>query len=228
MDIGRCVLISVIIPTLNEEQVIPAALQSLRACEGECEIIVADGGSTDNTIAVARCCPGVTHVPYRQGRGAQMNAGAGAARGDILLFLHADTLLPRCAFQHITAAMTDPAVAGGCFHLSFDFPSYWLKAFALVARINHILFTYGDQGLFMTARTFKDIGGYKDIPLMEDVEIQKRLRPLGRFVKIGPPVITSARRFVRRGIIRQQMLNTVLVGLYHLRLAPSRLKRFYA
>jgi rSAM/selenodomain-associated transferase 2 len=220
-------MISVIIPTLNEERVIGSSLRSLLSCDGEFEIIVADGGSTDKTLDVTGGCPGVRHVVSEKGRGAQMNAGASAARGDILLFLHADTLLPRCAFQRITAAMADRSVVGGCFRLSFDLQSFLLKGFSLVAGINHILFTYGDQGLFMAARTFNAIGGYKSIPIMEDVEIQRRLRPRGRFVKLDVPVVTSARRFIRRGIIRQQALNTTLVSLYYVGVSPSLLKRFY-
>jgi hypothetical protein len=93
--------------------------------------------------------------------------------------------------------------------------------------INHILFTYGDQGLFLRASTFVKIGGFSDVPIIEYVEIQKRLRRLGRFVKIRKPVITSARRYLSNGTIRQQLLNTGLVSLYHLGVDPTYLKRFY-
>ncbi|MGD9041881.1 MAG: hypothetical protein PVH82_19725, partial [Desulfobacteraceae bacterium] len=102
-----------------------------------------------------------------------------------------------------------------------------LRLYSLFSQINYILFTYGDQGLFLRSYTFRKIGGFKEIPIMEDVEIQKRLRRLGKFVKIRKPVITSARRFANRGIVRQQILNTGLVFSYHLGIDTSCLARFY-
>jgi hypothetical protein len=115
----------------------------------------------------------------------------------------------------------------GSFSLRFDYQSPFLRLYARLSRINHILFTYGDQGLFMAQRTFEQVGGFSEIPLMEDVDIQKKLRKIGRFVKIGHPVVTSARRFVSSGIIRQQLINIGLVLLYHAGVSPSRLKRYY-
>jgi hypothetical protein len=156
-----------------------------------------------------------------------MNHGAVAARGDILLFLHADTILPKDGLRMIAAELTKPGVAAGSFCLSFPHPDPRLRLIAWGSRINHLLFTYGDQGLFTTTRTFERLGGYAEMVLMEDVEIQKRLRKQGRFVKLRRPVVTSARRFLSNGILRQQLLNTCLVLLYHAGVSSTRLERFY-
>lgn len=220
-------MISVIIPTLNEAGVIESSLKNLLNHKGDFEIIVSDGGSSDGTLDIVSQLPQVKRVISAKGRGRQMNEGAKLAGGDILLFLHADICFPPCSFQMIEETMSDPSVVGGSFYISFNHHSLLLKVYSFFSRINHILFTYGDQGLFLRCATFRAIGGFKDIPIMEDVEIQMRLRSMGRFVKICEPVVTSARRFIKRGIIRQQILNTALVFLYHLGVSPLNLKRFY-
>jgi len=156
-----------------------------------------------------------------------MNQGVQVAKGDILLFLHSDTLLIPGGLAMIEALLAQTGIVAGSFCLRFDHQSPFLRLYARFSRINHILFTYGDQGLFMTRRIFEQVGGFPELPLMEDVEIQKILRRIGRFVKIRHPVVTSARRFLLNGIIRQQLLNTVLVLLYHAGVSPVRLKRFY-
>jgi len=156
-----------------------------------------------------------------------MNEGAKAARGDIFLILHADTSLPHDSFWMIREALADPSIAGGSFCLCFDHPHRFLWILSMLSRINHPLATYGDQELFLRSDAFRGIGGFKEIPIMEDVEIQKRLRGCGKFIKINKPVVTSARRYLQNGTIRQQLLNTVLVILYHLGISPYLLKRYY-
>jgi hypothetical protein len=156
-----------------------------------------------------------------------MNAGAQIAREGIFLFLHADTCLPRDAFRMIREALSDSSVSGGSFYLGFDHPNRFLWFLSMLSRMNYPFATYGDQGLFLRSKTFRRFGGFKEIPIMEDVEIQKRLRSLGKFIKINMPVITSARRYLHNGILRQQILNTVLVTFYHLGVSPHRLKRYY-
>jgi len=221
-------MISIIIPTLNEEKTIANCLISIRDQPESHEIVVVDGGSTDNTAAIVR---GFSEVKLlrmiEKGRWRQMNRGAMAAEGQILLFLHADTQLPEGGLGKIKAQMAQTRVVAGSFSLSFDHASPLLRLFARFSRINLSLFTYGDQGLFVTRRTFQYIGGFAEIPLMEDVEIQKRLRRLGRFVKVDQSVVTSSRRFLSSGIVRQQLLNTGLVLLYHAGVSPYRLKRYY-
>jgi rSAM/selenodomain-associated transferase 2 len=221
-------MISIIIPTLNEEKTIGACLKQIEPQSGPHEVIVVDGGSRDNTAAVVGRFPHVRWLrASAKGRGSQMNRGAKAARGDILLFLHADTRLPSDGLSMIAARMQPADVVAGSFSLRFDHPNAWLRLFARLSRINHVLFTYGDQGFFMARHAFQRLGGYAEIPLMEDVEIQRRLRRIGRVVKLDQEVVTSARRFLATGILHQQLLNTALVLLFYAGVPPARLKRYY-
>ena len=220
-------MISIVIPVLNESQNIESCLFRLKKQIKHHEIVVVDGGSDDNTLDIVRAFTGVKWLCSPPGRGKQMNRGAEVAEGDLLLFLHADTCLPPRGLERIETLMAQGGIVAGSFSLSFDEPNSLLKLYALFSRINHILFTYGDQGLFMKRHIFERIGGFQEIPIMEDVEIQMRLRKIGRFVKIYQPVITSARRFLTYGIIKQQCLNIGLVSLYHTGFSPVWLKRFY-
>ena len=220
-------MISIIIPVLNESQTIGSCLFRLREQIDHHEIVVADGGSNDDTLDIVRAFSDVKWLCSPAGRGNQMKKGAEAAEGDLLLFLHADTCLPPGGLARIETLMAQEGIVAGSFSLSFEEPNFLLKLYALFSRINHLLFTYGDQGLFMTRRIYEWIGGFQEIPIMEDVEIQKRLRKMGRFVKIRQPVVTSARRFLTYGIIKQQFLNIGLVFLYHAGFSPFWLKRFY-
>lgn len=221
-------MISIIIPTLNEANTIGHCLSKLLGHRGNFEIIVSDGGSVDGTLDVVSLFPGVSRRVSPRGRGRQMNEGAKAAKGEIYLFLHADTSLPPRGLQVVEEVMSDAGVSGGCFCLSFDQNHPFLKGISLFTRMNHTLFTYGDQSLFLSAHVFRIVGGYRDIPIMEDVDMQSKIRRAGRFVKIRQPVVTSARRFLKHGVIRQQALNTALVSLYHLGISPSRLERYYS
>lgn len=219
--------IAVIVPTLNEEAFLETFLWDLLGREGDFRITLADGGSSDGTLEIARRFPQVRRLRAEVGRGRQMNAGAREATGDVLLFLHADTLLPPDAFRLIGEALADREVVGGCFRLAFDREDPWLRTYSFFSRINHPLFTYGDQGLFVRREVFERIGGFREMPILEDVEIQERLRRAGRFVKLRQPVVTSARRFLRYGPVRQQALNVGIVLLYNLGVSPARLKRLY-
>ncbi len=221
-------MISIVIPVFNEAQLIDSFLQRLLRQPGDFEVIVADGGSEDGTRDVLSRLPDVKKIFVAKGRGKQMNEGAKVARGEILLFLHADTALPPRGLQKVREALSDPTVIGGCFRLCFDHPGVIFRILALGSRINHTYFTYGDQGLFLRSLTFKKIGGFRNIPVMEDLEIQKRLRSLGRFVKIPDPVLTSARRYLQNGPLRQHLLTTTLVTLFHLGVSPQTLTRYYS
>lgn len=220
-------MISIIIPVLNESRTIGSCLLRLRKQIEHHEIVVVDGGSNDDTLNIIKAFSDVKWLISPPGRGNQMNKGAEAAKGDLFLFLHADTYLPPGGLAGIETLMSREGIVAGSFSLSFDKPNSLLKLYALFSRINHLLFTYGDQGLFMTRSIFELIGGFQEIPIMEDVEIQNRLRKMGRFVKIRQPVVTSARRFFTNGILKQQFLNIGLVCLYHLGISPFWLKRFY-
>lgn len=221
-------LISVVIPVLNEERMIGRCLRQFTNHNADHEIIVVDGGSRDNTAEIVAGFANITFVQAaKSGRGQQMNQGAKVANGDILLFLHADTLLPPGGLGMVLEVMAQQKVVAGSFSLCFDRQDRLLGLYSQLSRINHILFTYGDQGLFLARTTFEQCGGFAHIPLMEDVEIQKRLRQAGRFVKLDLFVVTSSRRFVDMGTVRQQLLNIGLVLLYHAGVSPYRLQRYY-
>ena len=217
--------ISVIIPTLNEERHIEATLRSA-ADEHFAEVIVVDGGSDDRTVARARGA-GAMIVNSPPGRALQMNAGARVSSGDVLLFLHADTQLPQGAGRDIVRALDDPRIVAGSFRLRFDDPSPVLRAYAFASRMNFGVSTFGDQGIFVRRRVFAEIGGYPAQPLMEDFEMLRRVKRVGRFVKLQASVLTSARRFVAVGTIRQQIINSMIVLAYLCGISPAILKRYY-
>jgi len=220
-------MLSVIIPTLNEETVLGATLESVRRAAPGSEIVIADGGSRDATLDVTRSFPGVRTVVAPRGRGLQMNAGAAAATGDVLLFLHADTHLPPDAGTLVASALADPRVVGGSFFLGFDSSHPILRLSSIASRLNVRWATYGDQAFFLRRSVFEQVGGFAPVPLFEDVELQGRIRRLGRCVKIQRPVTSSARRFLRVGVVRQQVRNALLLVAYHLGVSPIRLAGWY-
>lgn len=219
--------LSVIIPTLDEEATLASTLESVRRGVPGSEVLVVDGGSQDGTLEVAGSSTGVRTLSAPRGRGPQMNAGAAAASGDVLLFLHADTRLPPGAGTLVVSALADPLVVGGSFVLGFDSTHPILRLSAIASRLNVTWATYGDQAFFLRRSIFEKLGGFAPLPLFEDVELQARLRRLGRCVKIRTPVVTSARRFLRAGVVRQQALNAALLAAYHLGVSPERLAAWY-
>lgn len=217
--------ISVIIPTLNEESHIEKTLQSVVKQEGDYEVCVVDGGSTDNMVAIAKRYACV--INSKRGRAVQMNAGAMLCKGDILLFLHADTLLPDNAFREIRKKMQDDTVAGGSFYIAFDADNFILRGVSFITRFNFSLFHFGDQGIFVRRDVFQKLHGYKEIPLMEDYDFYKRLREQGKVILIRMPVISSARRFIKKGVIRQLLINKFVVLAYWAGVDIQTIKRFY-
>lgn len=191
---------------------------------GLCDLIVVDGQSTDRTAAVA-ARHGAKLISLSAGRGRQMNAGAAAAAGEHLLFLHADTILPDGFVETIGRILARPSVAGGAFRLHIDAPGTLLR---WIERLVHWRsrwwrLPYGDQGLFMTARTFHRLGGFADYPAMEDVEMIRRLRRIGRIELAPTAVLTSGRRWRQRGVWRTTMLNQLCIVAYRLGVAPQRI-----
>lgn len=202
---------------------------TLRAIKnmGEVEVIVSDGGSTDMTVEVARRYARV--VTSGRGRGIQMNAGAAGAFGNILLFLHADTILPEHWKASLLSAMSDENVVGGAFSLSIASNKLSHKIIAAVAnlRTRIIRIPYGDQGIFVKRSVFEKIGGFKDIPIMEDVDLMRRLKKVGTVVMLKDKVATSARRWDKEGAVYATLRNWLLITLYYIGVAPERLYKFY-
>jgi rSAM/selenodomain-associated transferase 2 len=217
--------ISVVIPALNEAERIAECIRSVREQGGVDEVVVVDGGSTDGTAAIAGSLARV--VPSARGRGVQMNTGAALTSGDVLLFLHADSLLHPRAVEALRRALRDERVVGGTFTLRFDHHHALLRLYALFARLPFPFFHYGDRGIFVRRSVFEALSGFRAMPLMEDLDLLRRLRRQGRVVLVPRPVTTSAGRFLAYGLVRQQLLNIGLVAAFLLGAPPERLARWY-
>ena len=218
--------LSVIIPTLNEADRIGPLIASTRAV-GECEIIVVDGGSTDGTTHNAAEADAVLTTDC--GRAIQQNAGATAAHGDVLLFLHADCRLQPGAIESVQQAMQNGRVAGGCFRQRIDSPGlrYRLLERGNALRVTFCKWAYGDQGIFVRRSLFEEVGGFPQLKLMEDLYLMKRLKKSGRIVQITPPLIVSPRRWQKAGVVRQTLRNWTLITLAQCGVSPNRLAKFY-
>jgi len=217
---------SVIIPTLNEEAWIDGTLAPLCALTPAVEVIVADGGSGDATGRRA-AAHGVRVVDAARGRGVQCNAGARAARGGILLFLHADTRLPADAFAILDRVFADPAACIGTFRLAFDDRHPLLALYAWFSRFDSLLTRFGDQGIAVRRELFDELGGFPDWPVFEDVDLLRRARRRTRIISFPGRVVTAARRFRRHGLVRTQLRNAWLVWLYLRGTPPDELARRY-
>ena len=195
--------VSVIVPVWNEAGRLAGWLDDLSREPGVREIIVADGGSRDGSTEIARRFPGVRVVESRRGRGMQMNAGAHAASGSVLLFLHCDTSLPGGAIAELSALLASTPADFGAFRVRFE-PSVMLPNFlAWLTRFAKPWCCFGDQGIFTTRDFFERTSGFEDIPLLEDVRWARRAFRLGRMVRSRRTAVTSARRFVEMGVTRQ-------------------------
>jgi rSAM/selenodomain-associated transferase 2 len=221
--------ISVIVPTLNEEQTIASALSRLHHPVFD-EILIVDGGSNDATLAMATsAAPNARILSGPTGRARQMNTGASASKGDVLLFLHADTLLPATAGDDIASALQDPRIVGGRFDVRLDRDSGWLWVLSRLMNFRSRCtgIATGDQALFVRRRIFEAIGGFPDIPIMEDIVFTKQLKRAGRLAALKSCAITSARRWTSHGTLRTIFLMWGLRLLFFLGISPARLKRWY-
>ena len=241
--------VAIVVPTLNEEltiaRTLPAAQAALAALTSHeplaagSELVVADGGSRDRTVAVARAL-GARVVAGPAGRGGQLNRGAAATTAEILLFLHADTTLPEGALAAIRAAVAgnrggnrggDPAqpAIGGAFLVRFDQggPLLRLGAWLINQRTRATRLPLGDQAHFVTRAAFEQLGGYRDWPILEDLDFAWRLRRHGRTVILRQRVTTGARRFVELGVARTVATNWLIWLLFVAGVSPRRLARFY-
>jgi rSAM/selenodomain-associated transferase 2 len=219
--------ISVIVPALDEALQIAAALASARA-PGVREVIVVDGGSADDTASIAAAC-GARVLAAPRGRATQMNAGAAAASGAVLLFLHADTRLPPGFDAAVLRALADPAVVGGRFDLRLVPGNAWLRLTGTLINLRSRLsrIATGDQALFVRRAVFESMGGFEPIPLMEDLAFTRALKQRGRIACLHLQVETSSRRWQQDGPLRTVLLMWWLRLLYFCGVPPDRLRRRY-
>jgi rSAM/selenodomain-associated transferase 2 len=224
------ITLSVIVPTLNEADGIVAhltALHPVRRRGGE--VIVVDGGSTDDTPGLA--APLADRViAARRGRAAQMNAGARCAHGDVLLFLHADTRLPELADWLLTSKLADERWVWGRFDVVIEgkHPLLRVVAWSMNRRSRLTGIATGDQAMFVRRETFAEVGGFPELPLMEDIALSHGLKCLGRPLCIRERVTTSGRRWEQRGVLRTIVLMWWLRAWYWLGADPGRLAKAYA
>ena len=220
--------LSIIIPVLNEERTIAGAVDDSARVE-PCEIIVVDGGSTDRTQEIVRDGRARLTVSAK-GRAAQMNQGARCAEGDVLLFLHADTRLPVTARLDVERCMADPGCVGGRFDIRLDSARPLLRVvgrmISLRSRLTRV--ATGDQAIFARRVVFERLGGFPEIPIMEDVAFCRALKKVGRIACLRSRVVSSARRWERNGAIRTILLMWALKLLYFAGVPPARLKRLYS
>lgn len=219
--------ISVIIPALNEASVIGAALRHIPLNE-DIEVIVVDGGSGDSTVKIAEAS-GARVIHTGAGRAQQMNLGAAAARGEILLFLHADTHLPGDFPRLVRQTLSRPGVVAGAFRLRIDSPRWSLRVVEALAnfRSSWLKMPYGDQALFLRSRHFRTAVGFSKLSIMEDFEFVRRLGRWGRIALAPAAVLTSARRWERFGVLRTTIVNQAMILAYLLGVSPARLARWY-
>ena len=217
-------MISVIIPAYNEEQALPATLHHLLKLPGDFEVLLVDGGSQDGTVAIASGAAGVTVLHAQKGRAIQMNVGAAMARGEWLLFLHADTLLPQDGLLQLNALEREPSIEAGGFLHRFSGTDWrlrmisWLDNFRCVrSRI-----VYGDQAMFVRRSLFQRLGGFPEVPILEDVEFCENLVRVTTPLLLATPVITAPRKFLKMGVWRSfaRVLLIILHVQFHLPVLP--------
>lgn len=221
-------LLSIIIPALDEARAIGATLDAAARVKGLTEVIVVDGGSADGTLEIARG-RGARVVTSVRGRGAQMHAGARAARGEVLWFLHADTHAPADAAECIARALRDPRAVGGNFRIRFDGTRRAARFLTwLYPRLRLLGLAYGDSGIFVRRAAYERAGGFKPFPIFEDLDLLRALWKQGRFVQADGCVITSSRRFEGRSFALTFARWSLLQMLYWLGVNPHTLARLYA
>lgn len=223
-------LVSILVPTLDEERELPRLLDHLGALHGSWELIVADGGSRDRTLQIARAHRAQPRIVVQSGgRAAQLNAAARAASGDVLLFLHADSRLPRDAYASLAGAWRDtPQVNGGNFALRFEGSGRFERMLGAVHRFQRRHgFYYGDSSIWVRREAFDTLGGYREIPIMDDYDFVRRLERSGATRCLPGPATTSSRRWRSAGIARTVVAWFLIRWLFVAGVAPQRLARLY-
>ena len=220
--------LSVVIPTLNEEANVAACVAAALALAEHVEVVVADGGSEDETVAVSRRA-GATVMTSLPGRGTQLRTGFEATTGDVVLMLHADTRLTAEAGSQLAEAIANPRVGCGAFRQRIDADGIAYRGLEVgnALRARCLGLPYGDQAIFVRRSLLEGVGGVPDLPLMEDVALMQRLRWRAWPVLLPGPLTVSARRWRRRGVLRQTMTNWTLVAAFTVGVPAARLAKRY-
>jgi rSAM/selenodomain-associated transferase 2 len=217
---------SIIIPTLNEEKFLPRVLTNLQKFTEELEIIISDGGSTDNTVKIAEnlgdkvCCS-------KKGKGMQMNKAATGSNGEVLVFLHADTFLPDDAFYLINKFFFTSKIDIATFKMKFDSENFLMRIYSWFTKFDSIFTTFGDQAIVVRRSFFNELGGFPNLSIFEDVEFFRKARKTKTIFKLPSFVITSARRFEKRGILKTQLLNGFYMLGYLVGINPDNIYSKY-
>lgn len=218
--------ISIIIPVLNEAKILENTLSQLQSELGSHELIIVDGGSTDGSVQIAEKYGKV--VISARGRAKQLNAGAAAASGDILVFLHADIWLESRALAAVETALSSGYVGGG-FCQKIDGKNILYRAIEVGGNIRgkYLKVFYGDSGIFVKRTDFEKIGGFPEVPILEEMEFSKKLCELGKTTLVTPHIHISARRWETKGIVRTTINNWLITLLYFLKFSPEQLAKLY-
>lgn len=226
-------MISIIIPVLNEKNIIQQTLQQFKDTS-QIEIIIVDGGSKDKTAEIIKQLSLEKEqikliTESNLGRANQMNFGANLAQGEILLFLHADTILPNNYQQIVAATLKKKKVIVGAFKLKIDAPKKSLRLIETIVNLRSRLLSlpYGDQAFFITKDNFVRLGGFANLPIMEDFDFIQRAKHQGKIMIAQAEVITSARRWQKLGVIKTTLINQLIIIGYYLKISPLKLKNFY-
>jgi uncharacterized protein len=219
--------ISIIIPAINEADHIANTIESIGPGNKK-EVIVVDGGSHDDTMSIAKSL-GASVITSAPPRARQMNRGADQATGDVLVFLHADTRLPEKFENVIFNSFKQPKMVAGAFELRMDSPTPGLRLIERLAnwRSRYLKMPYGDQAIFLSTKLFHELGGFSDIPIMEDFELIRRLQKKGTIILLPVPVFTSARRWQNFGILKTTLINQLVIAAYVMGIAPEVIARWY-
>lgn len=220
--------ISIIVPVLNEERLIHGFLRHLQTLGPGLDVVVVDGGSSDETVSIAQPLADRVIVAPR-GRATQMNAGAKSARGEVLWFLHADLTAPPNAIEKIRAALSDPRIVGGCFRLRYPRREWIYRVSDLLGNlgVNVFGFALGDHGIFCRRAAFRQVGGYPIVPILEDAELYVRLRNVGDMTQLREQIVSDPRTFERTGRYRTTAVYFLILVLYVLGVPIARLNRIY-
>ncbi|MGL5877643.1 MAG: TIGR04283 family arsenosugar biosynthesis glycosyltransferase [Xenococcaceae cyanobacterium] len=221
--------ITIIIPVLNEAENIETTLSKLTN-NLDVELIVVDGGSRDRTVEIVQNLKIKVVVSKQLGRAKQMNLGASVANGNILIFLHADTNLPINYQEIVKEILSQSKVVAGAFKLKIDSKKKCLRIVELMVNLRSRLFSlpYGDQAIFIKKSIFEELGGYSDLPIMEDFELIQRLKRRGKIQIASAQVITSSRRWDKLGVFKTTLINQLVIIGYYLGISPTKLRQLYS